>query len=134
MAGLVNASKNSMLDNFGTLAAFVSLHTADPSTTGTSEVTGGTPAYARKAVTWAAAASSSKSSNVQVVFDVPAATTITHLGYWSASTGGTFYGCRPLDTNQTYATAGTYTIASGAITETLTVSRWLTTAPSPGRT
>lgn len=120
MAGLVNASKNSMLDNFGTLAVFVSLHTADPSTTGASEVSGGTPAYARKAVSWAAAASGSKASNVQVVFDVPAATTITHLGYWSAVTAGTFYGSRPLDTNQTYATAGTYTVASGGVVETLT--------------
>lgn len=117
MAGLVNAAKNSMLDNFGTVAIFVSLHTADPGTTGTSELTGGSPAYARKSVTWNAAATASKSASNQPVFDVPAST-ITHLGYWSASTAGTFYGSRPLDTNQVFATQGTYTVT--AITETLT--------------
>lgn len=119
MAGLVNASKNSMLDQLGTLVGFVSLHTADPGTTGTSEVTGGSPAYARKAVTWAAAATSSKSSSAGVTFDVPLAT-ITHLGYWSALSAGTFYGSRALDSNQVFATQGTYTVASGGIVETLT--------------
>lgn len=119
MAGLVNAAKNSMLDNLGSLATFASLHTADPGASGTSEVTGGSPAYARKALTWAAASTSSKSSNVALTFDVPALT-ITHLGYWSASTAGTFYGSRPLDANQVFSTQGTYTVASGGITETLT--------------
>lgn len=120
MAGLVNAAKNAMLDALGTAAAYASLHTADPSTTGTSEVTGGSPAYARKALSWAAAAGGSKSSNAGLTFDVPGSTTITHLGYWSAVSGGTFQGSRPLDANQTYATQGTYTVASGGVTETLT--------------
>jgi hypothetical protein len=120
MAGLVNATKNSMLDQLGTLVAYASLHTADPGTSGTSEVTGGSPAYARKSVGWASAASASKASNTAQVFDVPGGTTITHLGYWSASSGGTFYGSRPLDANQTFATQGTYTVASGGIVETLT--------------
>jgi len=119
MAGLNNTAKNSMLDNLGGLAVYASLHTADPGATGTSEVTGGSPAYARKALTWAAAATASKSSNVGLVFDVPAVT-ITHLGYWSAVSAGTFYGSRPLDTNQVFATQGTYTVASGGVTETLT--------------
>jgi hypothetical protein len=109
-----------MLDQFGTLAGYVSLHTADPGTSGTSEVTGGAPAYARKAITWASAASSQKASSSAQVFDVPAGTTITHAGYWSASSGGTFYGSRALDASQTYASQGTYTIASGGILESLT--------------
>lgn len=122
MAGLVNAGKHVMLDSlFGTsspVAGFVSLHTADPGTGGTSEVTGGSPAYARKAITWSAAASGSKASSNQPVFDVPASTTITHVGYYSAATAGTFYGSRALDASQTYATQGTYTLTS--VTETLT--------------
>lgn len=118
MAGLVDAGKHLMLDGFGTGVTWVSLHTADPSTGGTSEVSGG--AYTREAASWGAAASGSVSTDAQIVFDVPGSTTITHLGYWSASTAGTFYGSRALDTNQTYSTAGTYTIASGNITETIT--------------
>lgn len=118
MAGLVDAGKNLMLDGFGTGVTFVSLHTADPSTNGANEVSGGS--YTRESVSWASAASGSVSTSASVVFDVPGSTTITHLGYWSASTSGTFYGSRALDTNQTFATAGTYTIATGNITESIT--------------
>ena len=118
MAGLVDAGKNLMLDGFGTGVTFVSLHTADPSTDGSNEVSGGS--YTREGVSWASAASGSISTSASVVFDVPGSTTITHLGYWSASTSGTFYGSRALDTNQTFATAGTYTIATGNITESIT--------------
>jgi hypothetical protein len=53
------------------------------------------------------------------VFDVPGSTTITHLGYWSASTSGTFYGSRALDASQTFATAGTYTISGGNLSESI---------------
>lgn len=119
MAGLNNTAKNLMLDQLGTVVAYASLHTADPGTTGTSEVTGGSPAYARKSLTWAGASTASKASNAGVVFDVPPAT-ITYLGYWSAATAGTFYGSRPLDSPQTFATQGTYTLASGNISESLT--------------
>lgn len=118
MAGLVDAGKNLMLDGLAGGVSFVSLHTADPSTDGSNEVSGGS--YTRESVAWASAASGSVTTNANVVFDVPGSTTITHLGYWSASTAGTFYGSRALDTSQTYATAGTYTIASGNLTETLT--------------
>ena len=118
MAGLVDAGKNLMLDGLATGVTFVSLHTADPSTDGSNEVSGGS--YARKAPSWASAASGSVATDANIVFDVPGSTTITHLGYWSASTSGTFYGSRALDTSQTYATAGTYTIASGNLTETIT--------------
>jgi hypothetical protein len=118
MAGLVDAGKNLLLDGFAGGVSFVSLHTADPSTGGTNEVSGG--AYTREAVSWASAASASVSTSASIVFDVPGSTTITHLGYWSASTAGTFYGSRALDTSQTFATAGTYTIATGNITESIT--------------
>lgn len=119
MAGLVNAGKHAMLDGFATSATYVSLHTADPGSTGTSEVSGGSPAYARKSVSWASSSGGSKSSNANIVFDVPGSTTITHLGYWSASTAGTYLGSRALDANQTFATQGTYTITSGNLTETI---------------
>lgn len=119
MAGIVAAGANAMLTGLTGVVGFVSLHTADPGATGTSEVTGGSPAYARKAITWAAASGSQVSNSAQVVFDVPTSTTIRFLGYWSASTGGTFYGSRALDANQTYSSQGTYTLAISAITETI---------------
>jgi len=117
MAGLVDAGKHLMLDGLATGVTFVSLHTADPSTDGSSEVSGGS--YTREAISWASATSGSVVTDAEIVFDVPGSTTITHLGYWSASTSGTFYGSRALDTSQTFATAGTYTIASGNVSETI---------------
>jgi len=50
------AAKNSMLDHLRTEAVYVSLHITDPGDSGTGEVTGGSPAYARKPCTWGAAA------------------------------------------------------------------------------
>jgi len=118
MAGLVDTGKNALLNGLAASVSWVSLHTADPGLSGSAEVTGG--AYTREGATWAAAASASVSTSASVVFDVPGSTTIDHLGYWSASSGGTFFGSRGLDTAQTYATAGTYTIAVGNITESIT--------------
>lgn len=117
MAGLVNAGKNLLLDGFAGGVSFVSLHTADPSTDGSSEVSGG--AYTREAVSWDSANSGSLTTNLAIVFDVPGSTTITHLGYWSASVSGTFYGSRALDVSQTFATAGTYTIPGGNLSESI---------------
>lgn len=118
MAGIVAAGANVMLTGLSTNAVYVSLHTAD-SSGGASEVTGGSPAYARQAITWSAPASSAMSNSAQIVFNVPTGTTIRFLGYWSAVTGGTFYGNRALDANQTYTSQGTYTLAIGAITESI---------------
>jgi len=117
MAGLVAAGLNAQVSGLTAVAGYASLHTADPSTGGTSEVTGGS--YTREAISWGAASGGTATSDADIVFDVPGSTTITHLGYWSASTGGTFYGSRALDTSQTYATDGTYTISSGNLSESV---------------
>ncbi len=114
---LNTTAKNYMLDQFATVAVFASLHTADPGSAGTSEVAGGSPAYARKAITWNAAASSNLDNNANPVFDVPAATTITHLGLWSAITAGTFYGSADI-TDETFALQGTYTLSDADVTLT----------------
>lgn len=109
------SGKNVMLDRLAQLAVFASIHTADPGTTGTGEVTGGT--YARKAITWAAAAAGVLDSSNAPVFDIPAGTTITHAGFWSALTGGVFYGADQLvaadeasPAPETFTSAGTYTL------------------------
>jgi len=118
MAGLVDAGKNLLLDGLADGVEFVSLHTDDPDGSGSDEVSASP--YARKSVVWATPASASVSSASAIVFDIPGSTTINHLGYWSASSGGTFYGARALDSEQTFATPGTYTIAIGNLTETIT--------------
>lgn len=112
---LTDAAKNLMLDELATVAVFASLHTADPGTTGTSEVTGGSPAYARKAITWNAAASGALDNNANPVFDVPAGTTVSFAGFWSAATNGTFYGSINL-TDEAFAGQGQYTLSDADIT------------------
>lgn len=101
--------KNAMLNALGALAVYVSLHTADPGESGTNEVTGGTPAYARKASTWNAAANGSMDNSNAPVFDVPPATTVAFVGFWSALTTGIFYGSADV-TDEVFAGQGTYTL------------------------
>jgi hypothetical protein len=72
----------------------LSLHSAIPDSTGSNEITGGTPAYARKAVTWAAVADSVLGMQGSVTFDVPA-TAVAYVGLWTAVSGGTFMGYVP---------------------------------------
>jgi hypothetical protein len=115
---LNDAAKNAMLDHFGTLASYVSLHTADPGSGGAAEVTGGTPAYARKTVTWNAATGANLDNNANPVFDVPGSTTVTHCGLWSAATGGTFYGGFALSANEIFGGQGTYTFTDIDVTLT----------------
>jgi hypothetical protein len=75
--------KNTALDALTLTTA--SLHTAFPGQTGTNEVTGGAPAYARKAITVNAASGGSRALNAGVTFDVPACT-VRWVGFWNGAT------------------------------------------------
>ena len=72
--GFRNAAVNAVGQNGG--ADYFSLHTADPGTTGASEVTGGS--YARVSAGFPAASAGS-STNAGATINVPAGTTVTHL-------------------------------------------------------
>lgn len=75
------------------LGASISLHTADPGTSGANEATGGSPAYARKTTTWTGGAVDGSVAGSQVTFDV-AAGTYSWIGIWN---GTTFIGGLPLN-------------------------------------
>lgn len=92
------AAKNAMLD--ADLSTHLSLHT-DWSATGTNEVAGGSPAYARQASTWSAASSAARALAATETFDVPAAATVRYVGRWTALTAGTFLGMSPLNGTET---------------------------------
>ena len=76
---LTDATVNTMLDAI--TYDLASLHTAY-SATGANEVTGGSPAYARKAITLAAASGRSRAASTAPIFDVPA-TTVRFIGLWT---------------------------------------------------
>lgn len=91
------------LDESNTQIAFIgiqTLTTAPPTdttpgvtaTAASTEATGGSPAYARQAVVWGAAASGVKANTGALTFDVPAGT-YGFFSYWSTSTlnSGTQY-------------------------------------------
>lgn len=74
------------------------------------EVSGGSPAYARKAVAYASAAGGvADDSTNGAVFDCPAAAQIDAVGFFSALTSGTLYGVDPV-TQETFGSQGTYTL------------------------
>lgn len=101
-----------MLDAAGSVAASASLHTADPGSDGSSEVSGG--AYARRPLSWAAASGGTVAVDGSVVFDVPASTTVSWLGLWDS--GGTWLGGIQLSSSETFTDAGTYELTQGSIT------------------
>jgi hypothetical protein len=91
-------AKNVMLNALDESSAdgitHLSLHTAG-SSSGANEVTGGSPAYARQACAFGAAASGSKAMTGTETFDVPAGTTVGWIGGWDAVTAGDFKGMTP---------------------------------------
>jgi len=101
--------KNAMLDALGALAVFVSLHEGDPGDTGLNEISGGSPAYIRKAITWNAASGGSLDSSNQPVLDVGAGKTVSYVGFWSAESAGVFYGAADV-TDEVFGAQGTYTL------------------------
>lgn len=113
-----NDGKHRMLNHLAGNAAtgapitHASLHTGFPAT-GANEVTGGTPAYARKAITFEAAAGTELAGSIDVtaapVFDVPAGTTVAAVGYWTALTAGTIMADADV-TDEVFAAQGTYSL------------------------
>lgn len=79
---------------------------------GGAEITGGAPAYARKAVTWTGAAGA-RSPSADIVFDVPAGATVTNWRGFTAATGGTDYEGAAL-TSVAFSNQGTYTLFSAS--------------------
>lgn len=96
-----NSAKSDALGAVRTAQTHLSLHTAYPGDSGANETSGGSPAYARKAVTWGAVGGTPPSFDVSASvtgFDVAAGVTIKWIGAFTASSGGTFKGCSPAGT------------------------------------
>lgn len=80
-----SASKDAAVNALTALGNWISLHNADPGTTGTSTVAG----VDRQQTTWGAS-SSGTASGSQVTFSSAPGGSYTHYGVWTAQTGGTF--------------------------------------------
>lgn len=79
------------------------------------ELTGGSPAYARKAIAFAAAADGLIDDTTNgAVFDVPAGATVDYCGFNSAVTAGTLLGIKQV-TAEVFAGQGTYTLTDAKL-------------------
>jgi hypothetical protein len=131
---LAAAARNPMLSQLATLATHMSLHSAY-SASGANELAGGSPAYARQALSWGSPAGGGMALSGSETFDVPAGASVAFVGFWGASSGGTFYGMAPAGSGAplvfTAAAAGDLlTVPGHAFTDTQTVVAF----PAPGAT
>ena len=99
--------RNALATAYGTNATYGALYTTAPGGSAGTEVTGGSPAYARKALSWGAASASVVT--VTVTFDVPASTTVVGAGVHTAITAGTYLDGASV-TSQNFASQGTYAL------------------------
>lgn len=116
MAGYATATKNAFLNAllnataYSVTSVYVSLHTADGADTGANEVTGGS--YARQLASFGAASGGVCSTDALLEWlNMPAAT-ITHVGLWTAVSGGTWLGGGALTVSKTTTAGDTLQIAS----------------------
>lgn len=110
MAIATTAMKNNLADAYAGAADFGALYSTAPGATAGTELSGGSPAYARKALTWPAAANGTTTA-AAVVFDVPAGATVAGFGFHSAVTGGTYLDGVAV-TSQPFSSQGTFQIVA----------------------
>ena len=72
-----------------------------------SEISGGSPAYARQEITWAAASTGAIRPSADLTFDIPSSTTVDGWRGFTALTSGTNYGGADL-TAEAFAGQGEY--------------------------
>lgn len=121
------AERNAILNAFcpgashasytGNTALYLSLHTGDPGDNGANEYVGYSGGL-RLAITFAAAANAAAASggtSAQQDFTAMGVTTITHVGLWSANTGGAFKSGGPLGSARTTASGDTLRFPAGAV-------------------
>lgn len=124
MADLTTASADTMLAAAPCVAGttyYLGLNTADPGTTGASEVSGGS--YARQAITFGTPASGSQASTDSQSFTgMPAESGgVPYFSIWTAATAGTYLaGGTTSGLSGAISAGATISFATGAVT--LTVS------------
>lgn len=97
--------RNSMLTSGAALITHIGLMN------GGTELSGGSPAYARKPVTWGTATNGIIRPTADLTFDVPAGATVTSWAGFTALTGGTNYGGGIL-IYESFAAQGQYKLVS----------------------
>lgn len=99
--------RHTLVDAYRGAATHGAVYTTAPGGAAGTEPSGGSPAYARKALTWSAASSSATTATA--TFDIPSGATIVGAGIHTALTAGTYLDGTSV-TSQAFASQGTYTV------------------------
>lgn len=94
----------------------ISLHTGDPSTTGSSEVAGGS--YARQTAGYAAASGTSSALAGTLNFTAMPTATVTHIGLWDSGGTPKFRLGSPLAASKALASGDTLSLTAATLTVT----------------
>lgn len=123
--GLSAYLANSFLDSLGNATSFsvsdvyVKLHTADPGSAGTANPATETT---RKVATFSSATAGGISSDLAITWtNIAGSEDATYFTAWDSATAGNFLFSGTI-TGNPYTAGDTYTIASGALTVSLTVA------------
>ncbi len=93
---LSNAALEAAADAISDMGNFISLHTADPGTTGASEAAYG--GYSRPTTTWAAGSSDGIITGSAVTFTAVAAGAYAGMGAYTLGTAGSYIGGKAFPT------------------------------------
>jgi len=91
------------------VAVQVSLHSSDPGTGASNELSGGS--YARGTVTWGTPSGGIVKPTADIAIQVPAGATVAYAAFWS-SDGTTRYAKQAFASPETFANAGTFTLSA----------------------
>lgn len=100
-------AKNAMATKYGQLATHGTVYTTAPGANAGTEPTGGTPAFARKPLTWSAPTNGVITASA--TFDIPPNTTIVGTGLHDALTAGNYIDGKT-ETSVTFSTQDTVTV------------------------
>lgn len=103
-----NQQKEYLAIEYGAKATHGAVYTTAPGGSAGTEPSGGSPAYARKALTWAPGTVDGVVT-ATATFDIPSGTTIVGVGLHTAITAGTYLDGASV-TSQTFASQGTYQV------------------------
>ena len=103
-------ARNVAADAVAAACTRLALHTGDPGAadTAANEVTGGSPAYARKAIAFNAASGGLATPTADTVFDVPGGVSVLWISGWN--TAGTQRYFKKAVTAEAFGAQGTYTV------------------------
>lgn len=101
--------RSTLSDSYKAAATFADVYSTSGASAAGTAITGGSPAYASKAVTWGSSLNGVVSTSAPSVFDIPSGASVAGFGVKTGS-GGSYLDGGVL-TSQAFASQGTYSLS-----------------------